>query len=71
MTVKILQKQNTYLNAIAATTTSEVTKAINFAAKTAKTVTDKYKKAKESEKEAKKSTNESLVLDLESRLYDI
>ena len=69
LTVKILQKQNTYLNAIAATTTSEVTKAINFAAKTAKTVTDKYKKAKESEKE--KSTKESLVLDLESRLYDI
>lgn len=70
LTVKILQKQNTYLNTIATTTTSEVTKAINFAAKTAKTITDKFKKAKESEKD-KKSTKESLVLDLEDRLYDI
>ena len=71
LTVKILQKQNTYLNAIATTTTSEVTKAINFSAKAAKTITDKYKKTKESKKDKKKNTNESLVLDLESRLCDI
>ena len=72
MTVKILQAQNTYLNAISTTTLSKVTSAINFAAKVAKTITEKYKKEQVSEKEAKKkSTKESLVLDLESRLYDI
>ena len=78
MTIKILQAQNNYLNGISATATSCVTGAVNSCAAVAKHITDMYKKdqeaekeAKKKEKEAKKTAKESLVLDLESRLYNI
>lgn len=78
MSIKILQNQNNYLNAISTEATTCVTKAINSTAAIAKRITDTYKKdqeaekeAKKKEKEAKKAAKESLVLDLESRLYNI
>ena len=78
LTIKILQIQNNYLNAISAVATPCATQAINSCAAAAKHITDMYKKdqeaekeAKKKEKESKKATKESLVLDLESRLYSI